>query len=307
MNTRFLPITLALMAICSLSACNDDKPTAPTVVAPSSITLDKIKQSGVISLANRDSAVPFSYTVSDPLKPMGYSHDLQLKIVEAIKQELQMPDLKVEYSLVTTRTRIPLIENGTIDLECGATTNTAERAEQVNFSVGFFETGTRLLTAKNSGVREFSHLKGQTLVVTAGTTAERQIRQQNNTHQLGINIITADNNAQSFAALESGKARAFMTDDVLLAGEMAKAKDSSKWHIVGTPQSFETYGCIMPKGDVEFKRIVDNTLKSIYKSGEINNIYNKWFLSPIPPNNVNMNFPMSDGLKKLLATPHDKP
>ncbi|MDO4251398.1 MAG: transporter substrate-binding domain-containing protein, partial [Moraxella sp.] len=200
-----------------------------------------------------------------------------------------------------------LVQNGTVDLECGSTTNNEERAQQVDFSVGFFEIGTRLLTATDSGINSFDDLKGQTLVTTAGTTSERYIRQYNDEKQLGINIISAKDHGESFLMLENGRAKAFMMDDVLLAGEKAKAKDPAKWHIVGEPQSFEIYGCMMRKGDTEFKALVDDTLKAVYSSGEINQIYDKWFMQPIPPKNVNMQFAMSDNLKSLLATPTDKP
>lgn len=305
----------ALGVLLALTACNKSADTASTDTAtattttdnsPTQGTLDKIKKSGEIVLAHRDSSIPFSYIADTPNQPVGYSHDLQLKIVEAIKQQLAMPDLKVRYNLVTSQTRIPLIQNGTVDLECGSTTNNTERQEQVDFSVGFFEIGTRLLTATDSGVNDFADLKGKTLVTTAGTTSERFIKQENEAKGLGINIISAKDHGESFLMLENGRAAAFMMDDVLLAGEKAKAKDPAKWHIVGTPQSFEIYGCMVRKGDSAFKTLVDDTLKATYASGEINDIYNKWFMSPIPPKNVNMNFVMSDNLKALLANPHDK-
>ena len=228
-----------------------------------------------------------------------------MKVVDALKKQLNMPNLKVRYNLVTSQTRIPLVQNGTVDLECGSTTNNTERQKQVDFSNGFFEIGTRLLTAKTSGINDFADLKGKTLVTTAGTTSERFIKKLNDDQKMGINIVSAKDHGESFLMLESGRAAAFMMDDVLLAGEKAKAKDPSKWVIVGTPQSYEIYGCMMRKGDTEFKKLVDDTLVATYASGEINQIYNKWFMSPIPPKNINMNFQMSDNLKDLLANPHD--
>ena len=236
---------------------------------------------------------------------MGYAHDLQLKIVDAVKKQLNMPDLKVRYNLVTSQTRIPLVQNGTVDLECGSTTNNEERQKQVAFSNGFFEIGTRLLTAKDSGIKDFADLKGKTLVTTAGTTSERFIKKLNDDKKMGINIVSAKDHGESFLMLESGRAAAFMMDDVLLAGEKAKAKDPNKWVIVGTPQSYEIYGCMMRKDDSEFKKVVDDALVATYSSGEINDIYKKWFMSPIPPKNINMNFQMSNNLKALLANPHD--
>lgn len=295
-----------------LAACGGDKAPATDAAtdtkepATTQSTLDKIKQSGTIVLAHRDSSIPFSYIADDPNQPVGYAHDLQLKVVEALKNQLQMPDLKVRYNLVTSQTRIPLIQNGTVDLECGSTTNNTERQQQVDFSVGFFEIGTRLLTATDSGINDFADLKGKTLVTTAGTTSERYIKQYNDEKKAGINIVSAKDHGESFLMLESGRADAFMMDDVLLAGERAKSKEPAKWHIVGEPQSFEIYGCMVRKGDADFKKIVDDTLTSVYASGEINGIYDKWFTQPIPPKNVNMDFAMSDNLKKLLANPHDK-
>ncbi len=313
-KTVIKPIALATMVIMSLglTACNKapqeaskDAGSTTTTTTATEGTLDKIKKSGVIVLGHRDSSIPFSYIADNPNQPVGYAHDLQLKVVEAVKQKLNMPDLKVRYNLVTSQTRIPLVQNGTVDLECGSTTNNEERQKQVAFSVGFFEIGTRLLTAKDSGIKDFTDLKGKTLVTTAGTTSERYIRQYNDEKKMGINIISAKDHGEAFLMLENGRAQAFMMDDVLLAGEKAKAKDPNKWEIVGTPQSFEIYGCMLRKDDTAFKEVVDEALKNTYKSGEINQIYNKWFMTPIPPKNVNMDFPMSDNLKALLADPHD--
>mgnify|MGYP003609308610 FL=1 len=268
-------------------------------------TLDKIKSSGEIVLAHRDSSVPFSYIADTPNQPVGYAHDLQMKVVEAVKTKLNKPDLKVRYVLVTSQNRIPSIANGTADLECGSTTNNKERQQQVAFSTGFFKVGSRLLTATNSGVAEFKDLKGKKLVTTAGTTSERYIKAHK--EELGIGeIISAKDHAESFLMLESGRAAAFMMDDILLAGEKSKAKEPAKWHIVGTAPIHEIYGCMMRKGDADFKQVVDDAIKATYASGEINTMYKKWFESPIPPKNVNLNFPMSDDIKTLIATPHDK-
>ena len=309
------PIALATVAIMALglAGCNkasDNKAAGtegsqPAAAATGKKTLDKIKKSGEIVLGYRDSSIPFSYIAGTPNQPVGYAHDLQLKIVDAVKKQLNMPDLKVRYNLVTSQTRIPLVQNGTVDLECGSTTNNEERQKQVAFSNGFFEIGTRLLTAKDSGIKDFADLKGKTLVTTAGTTSERFIKKLNDDKKMGINIVSAKDHGESFLMLESGRAAAFMMDDVLLAGEKAKAKDPNKWVIVGTPQSYEIYGCMMRKDDSEFKKVVDDALVATYSSGEINDIYKKWFMSPIPPKNINMNFQMSDNLKALLANPHD--
>jgi glutamate/aspartate transport system substrate-binding protein len=280
--------------------------SAPALAEELTGTLKKIKDSGTIVLGHRDSSIPFSYFGSDPQQPEGYSHDLQLKVVEALKQQLGLPELKVRYNLVTSQTRIPLVQNGTVDLECGSTTNNVERQQQVDFSVGIFEVGTRLLTKKTSGINDFADLKGKNVVTTAGTTSERLLKAMNAEKQMGMNIISAKDHGESFLMLESSRAVAFMMDDALLAGEMAKAKQPADWHVVGTPQSYEIYGCMVRKGDPAFKKVVDDAISATFKSGEVTAIYDKWFLNPVPPKGLNLNFPMSDELKKLVANPTDK-
>ena len=309
------PLTFAAFLALGLAGCNNSSETATdakpadgdaaAAAANPNSTLQKIKDSGTIVVGYRDSSIPFSYVADDPNQPMGYAHDLEMKIVEAVKENLNMPDLKVRYNLITSQTRIPLVQNGTVDFECGSTTNNVERQEQVAFSNGFFEIGTRLLTKADSGIKDFADLKGKRLVTTAGTTSERYIRQYNDEKKLGTDIISAKDHGEGFLMLENGRADAFMMDDVLLAGEKAKAKNPDEWVIVGTPQSFEIYGCMMRKDDPEFKTVVNDALNKTFSSGEINSIYDKWFLNPIPPKNVNLKFEMSDNLKALIANPHD--
>jgi glutamate/aspartate transport system substrate-binding protein len=281
--------------------------STPVFAAELTGTLKKIKESGTITLGHRDASIPFSYIADASGVPVGYSHDIQLKVVEAIKKDLAMPDLKIKYNLVTSQTRIPLVQNGTVDLECGSTTNNVERGQQVDFSVGIFEIGTRLLTKKDSTYKDFADLKGKNVVTTAGTTSERIIKSMNAEKQMGMNVISAKDHGESFNMLESGRAVAFMMDDALLAGEMAKAKKPDDWAVTGTPQSYEIYGCMVRKEDAPFKKAVDDAIKATFASGEINTIYAKWFTQPIPPKGLNLNFPMSDELKKLIATPTDKP
>ena len=296
---RIVPRVLAVAVAATLMS-------SPVFAAELTGTLKKIKDSGTITLGHRDSSIPFSYYGDTSKQPVGYSHDLQLKVVEELKKELEMPDLKVRYNLVTSQTRIPLVQNGTVDLECGSTTNNIERQQQVDFSVGIFEVGTRLLTKKSSGVNDFEDLKGKNVVTTAGTTSERLLKSMNAEKKMGMNVISAKDHGESFLMLESNRAVAFMMDDALLAGEMAKAKKPDDWHVVGTPQSFEIYGCMVRKGDEGFKKVVDKAISDTYASGEINDIYNKWFQQPVPPKGLNLNFPMSDQLKKLIAEPTDK-
>ncbi len=296
---RMLPKVLATAIAATLIS-------APAFAAELTGTLKKIKETGTITLGHRDASIPFSYLGTEPGKPIGYSHDIQLKVVEAIKQELGMPELKVRYNLVTSQTRIPLVQNGTVDIECGSTTNNLERQKQVGFSVGIFEVGTRLLSKKSAGITEFENLKGKNVVTTAGTTSERLLKSMNAEKQMGMNIISAKDHGESFLMLESGRAVAFMMDDALLYGEMAKAKKPDDWVVSGKPQSFEIYGCMVRKDDEAFKKVVDKAIADTFVSGEINGIYDKWFTQPIPPKGLNLNFPMSDELKKLVANPTDK-
>ncbi|MFC6335760.1 glutamate/aspartate ABC transporter substrate-binding protein [Pseudomonas sp. CCM 7891] len=282
--------------------------STPVFAAELTGTLKKIKESGTITLGHRDASIPFSYIADASGKPVGYSHDIQLAIVKAVEKDLGMKEgeLKVRYNLVTSQTRIPLVQNGTVDVECGSTTNNVERQQQVDFSVGIFEIGTRLLSKKDSTYKDFADLKGKNVVTTAGTTSERILKSMNADKQMGMNVISAKDHGESFQMLESGRAVAFMMDDALLAGEMAKAKKPTDWAVTGTPQSFEIYGCMVRKGDAPFKKAVDDAIVATYKSGEINTIYTKWFSSPIPPKGLNLMFPMSDELKALIANPTDK-
>ena len=270
-------------------------------------TLKKIKESGTITVGHRDSSIPFSYIADASGMPIGYSQDIQLRIIEAIRKELDLPNLKVKYNLITAQNRIPLVQNGTVDLECGSTTNNAERAQQVDFSVGIFEASTRLLSKKDSVYQDFDNLKGKNVVTTAGGTSERLLRAMNAEKQMGMNIISGKDIGESFQMLESGRAVAFMQDDALLAGERAKARNPGEWAVTGTAQSQDMYGCMMRKGDEPFKKVVDNTIRAIFSSGDINAIYDKWFNQPIPPKGLNLNFPMSPELKELIANPVDKP
>ena len=196
--------------------------STPVFAAELTGTLKKINDSGTITLAHRDSSIPFSYIADGSGKPVGYSHDIQLAIVEALKKDLNKPDLKTKYNLVTSQTRIPLIQNGTADIECGSTTNNAERAQQVDFTVNIFEIGTRLLVKKDKDGKpsysDFADLKGKNVVTTAGTTSERIIKAMNADKQMGMNVISAKDHGESFNMLESGRAVAFMMDDDLLAG-----------------------------------------------------------------------------------------
>ncbi|WP_079432735.1 glutamate/aspartate ABC transporter substrate-binding protein [Zoogloea sp. LCSB751] len=274
--------------------------------AQESPTLKKIKDSGTIALGHRESSIPFSY-YDDKQQVVGYSQELMLKVVDAVKANLKLNTLQVKLLPVTAQNRIPLIQNGTIDIECGSTTHNAERARQVAFSNTLFIIGTRLMTKKESGIKDFPDLAGKNVVTTAGTTSERLIRKMNEDKKLGMNIISAKDHGEAFLTLETGRAVAFMMDDALLYGEMAKAKRPADWVVTGTPQSFEAYGCMFRKDDPGFKKLVDATLAKAMTSGEAEAIYKKWFTQPIPPKGLNLNFPLSDAMIKLYKAPNDKP
>ena len=268
-------------------------------------TLKKIKDSNTISLGHRESSVPFSY-YNDKQEVIGYSQELMMKVVDDVKTELKLPNLQVKLTPVTSQNRIPLIQNDTIDIECGSTTNNAERQKQVAFSNTIFVIGTRLLTKKDSGIKDFPDLAGKNVVTTAGTTSERLLRKLNEDKKMNMNIISAKDHGESFLTLETGRAVAFMMDDALLAGEMAKAKHAADWVIVGTPMSREAYGCMMRKDDPQFKALVDGALAKAMASGEAAKIYAKWFMAPVPPKGMNLNFPMSDDMVKNYKNPNDK-
>ena len=275
--------------------------------APLTGTLNKVANAKSITLGYRDASVPFSYVGDHTGQPMGYSVDLASKIVERIKQKLELPDLQVKYNLVTSQTRIPLVQNGTVDLECGSTGVTAERMQQVAFSYGFIYVKGQLLTSKDSGIKSFADLRGKNVVTTAGTTNERFLKSYNIDHKIDMFVISAKDHGEAFQMLQSGRAAAFYMDDALLYGERAKARDPHNWVVVGEEQSREIYSCMVRKGDPQFLELVNSTLADLYSSGEINGIYNRWFQQPIPPKGLNLEFPMTSELKAIIAKPVSDP
>ncbi len=278
---------------------------APALAEDLGGTLKKIKESGTISLGHRESSIPFSY-YDDKQQVVGYSHELMLLAAEAIKSELKLPSLQIKLTPVTSQNRISLVQNGTIDMECGSTTNNLDRQKQVAFSNTLFIIGTRLLTKKDSGIKDFPDLAGKNVVTTAGTTSERLIRKMNEEKKMNMQIISAKDHGESFLTLESGRAVAFMMDDALLAGEMAKARKQGEWHIVGTAQSREAYGCMMRKDDPQFKKVVDAAIAKAMTSGAAEKLFAKWFQSPIPPKGLNLNLPLSEDMKELFKKPNDQ-
>ncbi|KAA9001214.1 glutamate/aspartate ABC transporter substrate-binding protein [Affinibrenneria salicis] len=281
---------------CSVANAADEAPLADT--------LKKIKDSGIIIVGHRESSVPFSYYDNNQ-KVVGYSQEYSNAIVEAVKKQLNMPDLTVKLIPITSQARIPLLQNGTIDFECGSTTNNAERQQQVAFSNSIFIVGGRLLVKKGGGVKDFQDLAGKPVVSTSGTTNEKLLNQLNDKNNMKMRIISAKDHSDAFRTLESGRAVAFYMDDPLLAGERAKAKKPDQWDIVGTPQSHEAYGCMLRKNDPAFKQLMDKTIADAQSSGEAGKWYQRWFTQPIPPKNINMNFAMSDDMKALFKAPND--
>lgn len=294
---KTLPSLLAAIAVGLLSL--------PAGAAPDSPTLTKIKEAGTITLGHRESSIPFSY-YDDRQQVVGYSQDFMVEIVRTIKGELGLPNLQVKLLPVTSSNRIPLMQNGTIDLECGSTTNTVERQRQVGFSNHLFLYGIRLMVRKDAGIGELEDLKGKNVVTTAGTTAERLLRQMNEERKLGFNLISAKDHGEAFLTLETGRAAAFVMDEPLLHGEKAKAKKADDWAVVGRPLQSENYACMLPKGDEAFKRLVDGTIARLMTSGEAEKIYHKWFMSPLPPKGINLAYPLSDELRALYKRPHDR-
>lgn len=276
------------------------------VSAQVSDTLKRIAETGTISLGHRESSVPFSY-YDNKKQVIGYSHDLMLKVLDAIKAELNLPALTIRLVPVTAQNRIPLVQNGSVDLECGSTSHNAERERQVGFSVSIFIIGTRLMTKRDSGIRDFPDLAGHKVVVTSGTTSDRLLRLFNERIGDKVTIIMARDHGESFQALEAGRADAFMLDDALLYGERAKAQQPDDWVVVGAPMSSEAYGCMMRRGDLAFKKVVDRALSHLMTSGEALKIYSKWFQRPIPPRGLNLNWPPSNALLELYRAPNDAP
>ena len=279
---------------------------ALSIFAAHGQTLEKIKADGAITLGFRESAAPFSY-LDDKQQPIGYSMDICLKIVDAVKAALKLPALKVNLTPVGPSTRIPLISNGTVDLECGVSTNNAERQKQVAFAPTTFVTGTRLMFKKTQHVDALADLKGKSVVSPSGSSNIKVVMEQNNAKQLGINVSGVQDLPEAFLMVETGRAVAFATDDVLIYNMIANAKSPADFAVSKFSLSTEPYGIMMRKGDAGFKKVVDDAVKAIAKSGEIDKIYSKWFTSPIPPKGINLTMPMSANLKKALANPTDSP
>jgi glutamate/aspartate transport system substrate-binding protein len=278
--------------------------TSVTLAQDLTGTLKKIKETGAITLGHRESSVPFSY-YDDKQQVVGYAMDLCYRIVDAVKSELKLAKLDVNLNPVTSATRIPLIANGTVDLECGSTTNNLEREKQVSFTITHFVTANRFVSKKAANLKTVEDLRGKTIVSTSGTTNIKQITEINAQKGLNLNILAAKDHAEAFLMVETGRAAAFVMDDILLYSLVAGSKAPGDYVISADALSVEPYGIMLPRGDAPFKKVVDQEMIATYRSGAINAIYDKWFLKPIPPKGINLNVPMSASFKKVIASPTD--
>ncbi len=292
--------SLAAALICLL-------PLAPAAAQTSaSSTLDKVRQSGRITVAYRESSIPFSYLDGDA-RPTGFGWEICARIVERVKTATGRADLQVGTQSVTSQNRIPLMQNGTIDVECGSTTNNSERAKQVAFAINYFYTGTRLLVKAGGPVKSWADLAGRKVVSTTGTTNYQVLRRLNTDDKLGFELLSAKDHAESALMVQTGRADAFGMDDVLLYGLRASAQNPAELAIVGDAVQIEPYAIMLRRDDPDFKKLVDDTLSGLMSSGEFETLYKKWFQSPIPPKGINLDAPMSDSLRENLKALSDKP
>jgi len=268
--------------------------------------LAKAKDSGEITFAYRESSVPFSY-LSGGQNAIGFSVDISNAVADAVRKEIGKPDLKVKWQSVTSANRIPLIQNGTIVLECGSTTNNSARNKDVDFAINYFYTGTRVAVKKSAGIKNWADLKGKTLAITTGTTNLPVVRKYSADQKLDINITLAKDHSDGFLLMENDRAAGFAMDDILLYGLKANSKDPAAYEVVADALQVEPYACMLPKDDPAFKKVVDDTFAAMMKSGEFEKLYDKWFMQPIPPKNQALGLPMNKELQDNLTAQSDKP
>ena len=270
-------------------------------------TLRKIHDQRSIALGVRDSAVPFSYLDGNQ-KPVGFAIDICLRVVEAIKAELKLPELAVVLTPVTSSTRIPLMANDTIDLECGSTTNNADRQKQVAFSNTYFLTASRFAAKKAAGLTTIASLAGKSVASTSGTVNIAQLNRANTDRKLDLTVLPAKDYAETFLLLETGRVSAVVLDDVLLASLIASAKEPGAYAISDDAFSQpEPYSIMLRREDAPFKAVVDRATAALFRSPDGPALYAKWFLSPIPPRGLVLNLPMTAALTRAFATPSDSP
>ena len=280
--------------------------TGLAATGASAQTLKKIADANKITVSYREASVPFSYLIGSS-KAVGFSVELTEAIIDDVRKKTKKPDLQIAYMPVTSQNRIPLLVNGTYDLECGSTTNNSTRAKDVTFSTNMFYTGTRLLVKKTSNIKNYADLAKKTVASTTGTTNAQVIRKYNADKKLDMQLVLGKDHDDSLLLVESDRAVAFAMDDILLFGLIANSKDPAALQVVGDSLQVEPYACMVRKDDPEFKKLVDGTLNHMMKSGEFTRLYTKWFMSPIPPKGVNLNLPMGAELKDNLKALSDKP
>ncbi|HEX2012010.1 MAG TPA: amino acid ABC transporter substrate-binding protein [Roseateles sp.] len=268
-------------------------------------TLAKVKADGAITFGYREASFGFSY-LDGSGKPVGYSIDICMRIVDALKAELKLPAVEIKYQAVTSANRIPLVQNGTVDIECGSTTNLVERQALVAFSPDIFRYNVRTLVKTDSGIKSIADLQGKTVVTTAGTTSFRLLRVADRGRNLEVNQLSGKDHTDSFLLVESGRAQAFVLDDILLAGQIANARNPKDFTIVGESLRTENQSLMFRKDDPEFKALVDKVVGGLMKSGEMEKLYNKWFLAPIPPKGININYPLNAETRDAFANPSSK-
>lgn len=268
-------------------------------------TLKKIRDTGSITIGHRESSVPFSY-LDDKQQPIGYAMDLCLKVVDAVKRELKLPQLKVSLQPVTSSNRIPLLQNGTIDLECGSTTNSTVRQQQVAFGPSYFVVNVTAAVKKSSNIQALADLAGKTVSTTSGTTSVPLLKAYEKTRSIDVKEIYGKDHAESFLLMADDRAAAFVMDDILLAGQIANSRKPDDFKIIAESLRQEPYSMMLRKDDPQFKALVDKTIGDVMKSGEIEKIYAKWFMTPIPPKGININFPMTPAIREAFRNPNDK-
>ena len=269
-------------------------------------TLQKITSSGRVTFGYRESSVPFSY-LAGPRQPIGFGVDIYTHVIPALKRVTGRNDLEVNWQALTSQNRIPLIANGTVDLECGSTSNTAARAKTVAFAINYFYTGPKLLVKKDAGIYGFDDLAGKRVAVTTGTTTMKLLRKLDLERGMNMQLLPGKDHVDSFLLVDAGRAVAFAMDDILLYGQILNAKQPAQWQVVGTPPQVEPYACMLRKDDPAFKRVIDDVIIDLMRSGEFEQIYAKWFLSPIPPRGRSLNLPMSEALRDNLRKHSDQP
>ena len=296
MDFRKLPLAfgLALAFACAAASAQDGG------------TLQKIKDSGTIQIGARDSQIPFSYKLGSDGDPIGFTNDICLKIVDAVKARLGLAKIEVRYTMLNSTNRIPLLQNGTVDLDCATTTNTTQRQQQVDFAPSHFVANITAAVRRNSGIDTLADLNGKNVATVSGSTSIQLLRVARKSGAIEVNEIPGKDTSDGFLRLSNGRADAYVLDDVQLAGMIASAPNPGEYKILKESLRQEPYGIMLRKDDPQFKALVDETVTGLMKSGAIDQLYTKWFLSPIPPRNANLNFPMTDAVREIYKNPNNK-